>query len=153
GLSAGYMPLGSVVASNRVVEAFTKGSGVFEHGFTYSGHPPSCAAGSAVLDYLDEHNLITQVNDRQDEFFGRLEELYQYEIVGDVRGRGFMAGVELVKDRKTKEPFPAALKVNQILARESMKNGLLVYPGSALMDQIRGDHVLVTPPLNISDSE
>ena len=98
GLSAGYQPLSAVIASQKVVSAFEGGSGVFEHGFTYSGHPTSCAAGLAALQYMENQALVSAVARRESDFFNRLEGLRKYPFVGDIRGRGFMAGVELVND-------------------------------------------------------
>lgn len=153
GLSAGYMPLGAVVASEKVVDCFQKRNGHFEHGFTYSGHPLSCAAGLAAITYLSEHALVERVAGRESEFFSGLRELAQFEFVGDIRGRGFMAGIELVRDQRTKEPFAAELNVSQVVTREAAENGLLVYPGSAFIDGIRGDHFMVAPPLTTTDAE
>lgn len=153
GLSAGYMPLGAVIASAEVVSAFEEGSGVFEHGFTYSGHPLACSAGLAAVRYLQSQQLVESVKNRQAEFFARLNELRKFDAVGDVRGRGFLAGIELVADRVSKKPFSADLKLSQQLAREAIKNGLLIYPGAGFIDGRKGDHVMVAPPFTITDQE
>ncbi len=153
GLSAGYLPLGAVLASGAVVAAFEQGSGVFEHGFTYSGHPVACAAGLASLAFLQEHNLIERVSNRQAQFFSALSELGRFDCVGDVRGRGFLAGVEFVRRKDSKEPFPADLRISQIICRAAAKNGLLVYPGSGSIDGVNGDHIMIAPPFTISDDE
>lgn len=152
GLSAGYMPLGAVLAAGHVVKAF-ESKGVFEHGFTYSGHPVSCAAGLAALDYLVENDLVRAVADRADEFFERFDDLKKFDFVGDVRGRGFMAGIEFVKDKSTKEALDPALSFSALVAKEAAKAGLLVYPGSAFIDGQRGDHIMIAPPFTISDQE
>jgi len=153
GLSAGYVPLGAVLAAGHVVSAFEGTTGTFEHGFTYSGHPASCAAGLACLDYLAAHELVHGVAKREAEFFRRAGELAKYDFVGDVRGRGFMLGFELVRDKETKEPFEPVLAVNQMVARQAAHDGLLIYPGGAFIDGVRGDHFMLTPPFTITDDE
>ncbi len=152
GLSAGYMPLGAVIASGEIVKAF-ESKGVFEHGFTYSGHPAACAAGVAALDYLNKNKLVLRVQELENSFFKRFDEIKKMDFVGDLRGHGFMAGLEFVRDRQTKEPFEAALSVSQLICKEAMKAGLLVYPGSAFIDGIKGDHIMIAPPFTITESE
>jgi adenosylmethionine-8-amino-7-oxononanoate aminotransferase len=148
------MPLGAVLASGEIIKAIESGSGVFEHGFTYSGHPVACAAGLAVNEYLRKHDLISSVEKRQPDFFNRLEKLKEkHRIIGDVRGLGFMAGIELVPNQEAKEPFPASDKIAQKVGEQAAKAGLLVYPGSGFVDGLRGDHVMITPPFNISEQE
>lgn len=153
GLAAGYLPLGAVLAAGHVVAAFESNSGVFEHGFTYSGHPAACAAGLAATTILTREGLVQKVSAQEREFFARLNELRRFDVVGDVRGRGFMAGIELVKDRDTKEPHPAAMRISQLVARESAARGLLIYPGSGSIDGHNGDHVMIAPPFTITDAE
>lgn len=153
GLASGYLPLGAVVCTERVADAIRGGSGIFEHGFTYSGHPVSCAAGVAVVDYMQEHKLIERVKAKESDFFSLLSNLKGYDIVGNIRGKGFLAGIEFVADRSTKEPFPANMSVSQMVTREAHAFGLIVYPGSAFLEGGRGDHILVAPPLNITDDE
>ena len=153
GLSAGYMPLGAVLASGGIVDAFERGNGVFEHGFTYSGHPVSCAAGVAVLDYMDAHGLVGRVQQLEAKLRDGLFALYDTGIVGNVRGKGFLWGIELVKDREKKEPFAPQLKLSQTVAAEAARQGLLIYPGSGSVDGVRGDHVIVAPPFTVSEAE
>jgi adenosylmethionine-8-amino-7-oxononanoate aminotransferase len=154
GLSSGYMPLGAVLASKKIVTIFEEGTGVFEHGFTYSGQPLACAAGLAAVNYTLKNNLIQQVAKREQEFFANLYELAnKHEIIGDVRGRGFLAGLEFVKNKSTKEPFPIETKLNQLIAKQAFAFGLITYPGSAFIDGGLGDHIMIAPPFTISDSE
>lgn len=153
GMAAGYQPLAAVLASGRVVKAFEDSTGVFEHGFTYSAHPVSCAAGLAAIDYVQRHDLITKVAERESVFFKQANELLKTGIIGDIRGKGFMMGLELVKNVDTKEPFPAEEKVSQLVAQEAMKHGLLVYPGSGFIDGVSGDHIMIAPPFTVTDDE
>lgn len=153
GMAAGYQPLAAVLGSGRVVKAFEESSGVFEHGFTYSAHPVSCAAGLAAVDYVLKHDLIERVAARESAFFQRAEVLLSSGIVGDIRGKGFMMGIEFVKNFDSKEPFAADLRISQIVSQEAMKNGLLVYPGSGFIDGVNGDHIMVAPPFTTTDDE
>ncbi len=153
GLAAGYQPLSAVIASAKIAGAFERHSGVFEHGFTYSGHPVSCAAGLAAFDYMIENDLIRKVEQSEEKFFKRLEALRKFPAVGDVRGKGFMAGIELVRDIKTKEPFSPSLRASQMLANLAFEEGLLVYPGSGFINGSVGDHIMIAPPFVITDEE
>ncbi|MCC7532270.1 MAG: aspartate aminotransferase family protein [Candidatus Melainabacteria bacterium] len=153
GMAAGYQPLAAVLGSGRVVKAFEDSTGVFEHGFTYSAHPVSCAAGLAAIDYVQKHDLINKVSQREHAFFKQASELLKTGIIGDIRGKGFMMGLEFVKNVDTKEPFSADLRVSQLVAQEAMKNGLLVYPGSGFIDGVNGDHIMIAPPFTVSDDE
>jgi adenosylmethionine-8-amino-7-oxononanoate aminotransferase len=155
GLAAGYMPLSAVIASPKVVAPFLaeKSSGAFEHGFTYSGHPLACAAGLAVNDYLREHEIVQSVAARSNDFSARMQGLMKYDFVGDVRVSGFLGGIEFVSDRITKAPFPAQAKVNRVVADAAWQAGLIVYPGAGFLPGGTGDHIMVAPPLNISDDD
>lgn len=153
GVAAGYQPLSAVIASKHVASVFQNGSGVFEHGFTYSGHPTSCAAGLAAIDYLNKNDLVSHVAKQEANFFSRLNALKKWDFVGDVRGRGYLSGIELVRNRSTKTPFPASFKAHKILADLANEAGLLVYPGAGFIDGTLGDHIMVAPPFVISDEE
>jgi adenosylmethionine-8-amino-7-oxononanoate aminotransferase len=158
GLSSGYAPLGAVIASKKVVEPIAAGSGAFLHGFTYNAHPISVAAGRAVLQYLQSHQLV-QAADMQKEgspaqtVRRMLDSLLDLPNVGDVRGIGLLFGVEFVADKKTKEPFAPernfAARVGQAAARQ----GLLVYPMQGSVDGRSGDHLLLAPPGIITEEE
>lgn len=153
GLAAGYMPLGAVVASGGVAAAIEGGSGVFEHGFTYSGHPASAAAGLAVLDYLSQNQLFEKVRQGEEAFLDQLRRASDCGIVGDVRGCGYLFACELVRDKTLKEPFAAEEKMSQLVARAALEEGLLIYPGSDFLPGGGGDHIMVAPAFNMSHSE
>jgi adenosylmethionine-8-amino-7-oxononanoate aminotransferase len=153
GMAAGYAPLAGVLVHDRIVETFRKGSGRFVHGHTYNAHPVACAAGCAVQDYMARHDLVRRAATVGSRFGERLQALRRWEIVGDVRGLGLMWGVEFVRDRATKEPFPRSLGVAECVTGEAMRRGLLVYPGTGTANGVSGDHVLLGPPLTISDRE
>jgi adenosylmethionine-8-amino-7-oxononanoate aminotransferase len=151
GIAGGYSPLGAVIARHEIVSEVRQRSGSFMIGGTASGNPLSCATAIAVMRYIREHNLITNASDVGWHFLERLEGLKEkHEIVGDVRGLGLMIGVEFVRDRETKEPFPAKSAVAKRISDETFSRGLLSYPGQGSVDGTNGDHILYTPPLTIT---
>ncbi|MFQ5877885.1 MAG: aspartate aminotransferase family protein, partial [Acidobacteriota bacterium] len=153
GLSGGYAPLGAVIARGFIADALRAGRGYFEHGFTYSANPLSAAVGIAVLDYIEKNRLIARAARMGGTLERKLAALRRHHIVGDVRGRGMMWGVEIVKDRKSREPFPASLKVSKRIYGACLEEGLLIYPGSGSREGRDGDHFIVAPPLTITSSE
>jgi adenosylmethionine-8-amino-7-oxononanoate aminotransferase len=153
GVASGYAPLGAVIAGPRVVDAFAKGSGAFQHGFTYQAHPVAMAAGNAVLDVMEQANLFARVAEAGRELFAALEPLHAHPHVGDVRGLGLLAGVEFVKDKTILEPFPAEEKVGERICEAAMEHGVLTYPSQGCVDGHRGDHILLAPPFIVSHEE
>jgi adenosylmethionine-8-amino-7-oxononanoate aminotransferase len=151
GLGAGYQPIGAVLVNGRIVDAIRKGSGFFQHGHTYLAHPVACAAALAVQQVIRDEQLM----DRVQRLAPRLEALLHERLgshrnVGDMRGRGFFRGVELVADRASKKPLPPADKVNARIKAAAMQRGLLCYPSGGTVDGSQGDHVLLAPPFNVS---
>ncbi|WP_219209610.1 aspartate aminotransferase family protein [Variovorax boronicumulans] len=147
GLGGGYQPVGAVLAQRRIVEAMSGGSGFFQHGHTYLGHPVACAAALAVQRVIHRDGLLAKVCAESEVFGGLLREaLGAQAYVGDIRGRGFFWGVELVADRAAKTPFDPALKLHARIKQEAMAQGLLCYPFGGTVDGRRGDHVLLAPP-------
>jgi adenosylmethionine-8-amino-7-oxononanoate aminotransferase len=144
GVSAGFAPLGGFVVQERLVEAFRDASGRFEHNFTMAGHPVACAAGVAAIDALVELDAPALVARHECALFAALEPLRESPLVGDVRGRGFLVGVELVMDRRTKQPFPPAAGVAARLGALALDAGVLIYPCAAGDDGL-GDHFLLMP--------
>ena len=158
GLSSGYAPLGAVIVSKRVVEAIASGSGSFIHGFTYSSHPISLAAGRAVLRYIDEHKLVNAADsEREGSIASALKQeldcLGQLNAVGDVRGIGLLWAVEFVANQSTKTPFPPHTNFCGLVASAAIERGLLVYPVQGCVDGDCGDHLLIAPPAVISSDQ
>ena len=152
GLGGGYQPIGATLVSGKIFEAIRKGTGFFQHGHTYLGHPIACAAALAVQRVVREERLLDNVKRQGEALMAALDaRLGSHAHVGDIRGRGLFIGVELVADRGTKEPFSPELKVNQAVKREAMARGLMVYPMGGTIDGQRGDHVLIAPPFNIDE--
>jgi len=147
GLGGGYQPVGAVLAQRRIVEAMSKGSGFFQHGHTYLGHPMACAAALAVQQVIRCDGLVAKVREDGIAFGVMLAEaLGSHPHVGDIRGRGFFWGIELVADRASKAPFDPALKINATIKKDAMSRGLLCYPFGGTVDGRQGDHVLLAPP-------
>ncbi|WEJ12683.1 aspartate aminotransferase family protein [Sinorhizobium prairiense] len=147
GLGGGYQPVGAVLLSSAIFRAFAEGSGFFQHGHTYMGHPMAAAAGLAVQDVIRRDGLLENVVSMGD-YLERclVERLGNHHHVGDIRGRGLFRAVELVADRTTKSPFDPGLKLNARIKKEAMARGLMVYPMGGTIDGQRGDHVLLAPP-------
>ncbi|MDD4364571.1 MAG: aminotransferase class III-fold pyridoxal phosphate-dependent enzyme, partial [Synergistales bacterium] len=154
GLAACYYPVGALIVSDRVAEAFRKGSGVFAHSHTFNGMPAASAAVVAVLEYMKKHRLAERAA-RWGELINKewVPELVTQDLVGDVRGKGLLWGLELVKDRVSKEPFPAAAGVASRLKALALERGMTLYPGRSMVDGERGDNVIVAPPLVIAREE
>jgi adenosylmethionine-8-amino-7-oxononanoate aminotransferase len=147
GLGGGYQPIGGVLLSRRIFDAFAEGSGFFQHGHTYMCHPMACAAALAVQEVIARDDLLANVRAMGAHLSRRLGERFgNHAHVGDIRGRGLFMGVELVEDRSTKAPFEPKRKLNANIKREAMARGLLVYPAGGTIDGMRGDHVLLAPP-------
>jgi adenosylmethionine-8-amino-7-oxononanoate aminotransferase len=154
GLGGGYQPIGAVLVAKRISEAFANGSGAFQHGHTYMGHPVAAAAALAVQDVIRRDGLLSNVVEMGGRVRGRLEERFgQSPFVGDIRGRGLFWALELVSDRSSKEPFDPALKLHARVKREAMARGLMVYPMGGTIDGVAGDHILLAPPFIVGASQ
>jgi adenosylmethionine-8-amino-7-oxononanoate aminotransferase len=153
GIASGYAPLGAVLVSARVVEAFERGSGIFQHGFTYQAHPVSTAGGNAVLDYLKSHKLFDRVASISKTLFADLEPLRSHPNVGDIRGRGLLIGIELVSDKKSREPFPQSQNIAERIRQAALEEKVLTYPTQGCVDGLRGDHILLAPPFTLGTEE
>jgi len=150
GISSGYLPLGAVIASDKVYYAFED---PFAHGHTYGSHPVACAVGAAIIDYIEKHKLVQRSAELGPYLLKGLETLHDRLSVGDVRGLGLFAGVEFVRDKGSKEPFPPEVRFSRRVLESCFRNGLLVYPGTATVDGVRGDHIQVAPPLVVTRTQ
>jgi adenosylmethionine-8-amino-7-oxononanoate aminotransferase len=154
GLGGGYQPIGAVLAQAPIVEAMSAGSGFFQHGHTYLGHPVACAAALAVQQVIERDGLLARVRERGARFEAMLRAaMGGHPHVGDIRGRGLFWGVELVLHRAGKQPFDPALRLHARIKAEAMAEGLMLYPMGGTVDGRYGDHVLLAPPFIVSDAE
>lgn len=153
GLGAGYQPIGATLVSSKIYAAIRDGSGFFQHGHTYMGHPAACAAALAVQHTIRDENLLQNVREKGAKLKEALIARFgNHPHVGDIRGRGLFIGVELVEDRGTKQPFDPARKLNAVIKKEAFQRGLMVYPMGGTIDGVHGDHVLIAPPFIIEDT-
>jgi adenosylmethionine-8-amino-7-oxononanoate aminotransferase len=151
GLGGGYEPIGAVLLSHKIYDAFAQGSGFFQHGHTYMAHPLACAAGLAVQETIQRDNLLANVREMGALLQRRLGERFgNHAHVGDIRGRGLFQAVELVEDRSSKTPFDPARKLHARVKKAAMARGLMVYPMGGTIDGQRGDHVLLAPPFIVT---
>jgi adenosylmethionine-8-amino-7-oxononanoate aminotransferase len=154
GLGGGYQAIGAVLVQHRIVEALREGSGAFQHGHTYLGHPVACAAALAVQNVIARDGLLSAVRARGASFETRLRERFAaHPHVGDIRGRGLLWAVELVHDRPSKAPFDPALRIHARVKAEAMARGLMTYPMGGTIDGERGDHVLLAPPFIVTEPQ
>ncbi|KAL2862668.1 pyridoxal phosphate-dependent transferase [Aspergillus lucknowensis] len=156
GLGAGYAPVGALLVGSRVAEALTRGTGSFTHSQTYQGHPIACATACAVQKIIRDDNLLANVRE-QGPYLGKLlkERLGNHKNIGDVRGRGLFWALEFVKDKTTKEPFPAADGIAQKVHRTGLQKEhcISVIPGAGVADGKNGDIVQIAPAYNISRAD
>lgn len=154
GLGGGYQPIGAVLASEKIVSALQAGSGLFQHGHTYICHATAASAALAVQQVIERDNLLDAVKQQGAYLQTALRELLgDLPHVGDTRGRGLFAGVELVRDKESKTPFDPALKLHATIKANCMARGLLVYPMGGTIDGQYGDHILIAPPFIITPSQ
>ena len=154
GLGAGYQPIGAVLAREHVVRRIRDGSGAFQHGHTYIGHPVAAAAALAVQRVIQRDCLLGAVTVRGAYFRRLLKDAFgNHPHVGDIRGRGLFWTLELVKDRGSKQPFAPELKLHAKVKEAAMGRGLMVYPMGGTVDGEHGDHILLAPPFIASEAE
>jgi adenosylmethionine-8-amino-7-oxononanoate aminotransferase len=154
GLGGGYQPIGAMLCSARIYDRIDQGSGLFQHGHTYIGHPVACAAGLAVVTKLTEGGLVARARMMGERLMTALEARFgQHAHVGDIRGRGMFRALEFVADRETKTPFPKDRAVAARVKKAAFEAGLICYPMAGTIDGAAGDHVLLAPPFIITDEQ
>jgi adenosylmethionine-8-amino-7-oxononanoate aminotransferase len=153
GIAGGYVPLSAVAAPRRIVDVVARGSGALMHAQTFSHHAVLCAAGLATLRYLREHALVERARTMGALLHERLAALMDLPHVGDVRGRGMLAGIEFVKDRDTRAPFPRRAHVAESFTEAAQRAGLVVWPNTGHVDGTDGDLVMIAPPFIIEPAQ
>jgi len=154
GLGAGYQPIGAMLCTKEIYDTIKNGSGFFQHGHTYVGHPVATAAGFAVVSALLNRGLIDRSRQMGLKLHSALKrELGQHPNIGDIRGRGLFQGIELVEDRGTKKPFSPSKSISKKIKDLAFDSGLICYPMSGTRDGINGDHILLAPPFIISEKQ
>jgi adenosylmethionine-8-amino-7-oxononanoate aminotransferase len=158
GLAGGFQPLSAMLVGPRVSDAFEHGpgTGAFSHGHTFQNHTLGCAAGLEVQKIIQEECLLQNVREKGSRMSKMLKKrLGNHPHVGDIRGIGLFWGIEFVRDKQTKEPFPAALKVNWEIYNKGLAPPyeIHIYPGVGTVDGTNGDHIIIAPSYNITDGE
>ncbi|MGE4610044.1 MAG: aspartate aminotransferase family protein [Paracoccaceae bacterium] len=152
GLGGGYQPIGAMLCSGEIYRTIEDGTGFFQHGHTYLGHPVAAAAGLAVVSAILDRGLVARVRKMGNKLDAALQsEFGQHPNVGDIRGRGLFRGIELVENRETKTPFDPSMRLAAKIKAAAMENGLICYPMAGTIDGRSGDHILLAPPYIIED--
>lgn len=153
GLGAGYQPIGALMVNGRMYDAVAGGTGFFQHGHTYMGHPTACAAALAVQQVIERDGLLNNVRRMGDYLDAALRQRFgDHPNVGDIRGRGLFHGLELVSDRDTRTPFAPDTQLHAVVKNQAMDRGLMCYPMSGTINGREGHHVLLAPPYIINES-
>jgi adenosylmethionine-8-amino-7-oxononanoate aminotransferase len=143
-----------MMVSEKIYQTIASGTGSFNHGHTYMGHPVGCAAALAVQQVIKADNLLANVQSQGLVLENLLLERFRsHPRVGDIRGRGLLRAVEIVEDPRSKKPFAATLKLHARIKQQAMAEGLICYPGGGTADGESGDHILIAPPFNVTQPQ
>jgi len=154
GLGAGYQAIGAMLCSHEIYHTIASGSGFFQHGHTYMGHPLAATAGLTVVQRILDQQLLTQVQRQGERLSQKLHQRFdQHPHIGDIRGRGLFRGIELVQDKVSKAPFPSAKQLHKRLKAAAFEAGLICYPMGGTVDGKIGDHILLAPPFIITEAQ
>ncbi len=153
GISGGYAPLAAVILRDRIMDLLRARHSNFRGGHTYCANPLSARVGIEVLTIIREQNLVQNSHRMGLRLLEGLRKLLDHPTVGDVRGKGLMAGVEFVRNKQTKEPFPVEYQFGKRIFEEAFARGLVVFAGSGTVDGVAGDHILLAPPFIITESQ
>jgi adenosylmethionine-8-amino-7-oxononanoate aminotransferase len=152
GMSGGYMPVGGILVSDRIASTLAR-TGGFIHGFTFSHNPVTAAACLRTLEILEEEQLVERAARMGDTLFELLDPIRRHPHVGDVRGRGLMAGIEIVADTRTRRPFARVSKTAEAVAKRAFEHGVILYPSSGFAAGTDGDVVMIAPPFVVTEGE
>jgi adenosylmethionine-8-amino-7-oxononanoate aminotransferase len=154
GLAGGYIPLGATLVAAPVAAPIHSEHGAYMTGHTFTGHTAACAAALAVQQIIERDRLLDRVREAGAAFQADLRQaLSRFDEVGDVRGRGFFIGIELVQDPRSKAPFPAERALSFDVGARAFADGLICYPAAGNVDGAAGDTIIIAPPYNASDGE
>lgn len=152
GICSGYLPAGGLLVKRELVKLLSRGPG-FAHGFTFTHHPVTAAACLAVVRYLEKHQLVPRVRKMGEVLQEKLRTLEALPAVGQVRGIGLMAAVELVQDQATRVPYPSSSGIGGRVQAEAFRRGLIIYPSTGCAEDGTGDLLLVGPPFVIEEDQ
>ena len=154
GMSGAYTPIAAILVSDRVAKAFEKTSGRFINAYTTAGNPVSCSAAIAVVDIIEKDKLVAR-SAAMGEYMHKQakKKLAPHPTVGDIRGKGLIMGIELVRDKKTREPFPPSVMAAARVNRLAMERGCMVFPTTGTVAGVAGDVIMMAPPYIITKSQ
>jgi adenosylmethionine-8-amino-7-oxononanoate aminotransferase len=153
GIGGGYVPLSALAVREDIVQTIAEGTGSFVHGLTFAHTPMICAAGLATIRYMKQHELVKQSAEMGKVLSERLERLMDFAIIGDIRCKGLLAGIEFVEDKASKRPFPGASRIAERFTEAALHNGLVVWPNVGHIDGEKGDAICLGPPLIITEEQ
>jgi len=154
GVSAGYVPLSGITITDEVYNTIKNGSGTWAPGHTLGANPLATAVGYRVVKYIMDNNLVEASREKGEYLKGKFLKLQEkHPMIGEVRGKGLMLGIEFIKDRNNKVFFKAKEGATETIIRKCTENGLIIYPAKGAFNGVMGDSILITPPLNISMDE
>lgn len=154
GLGGGYVPISAMLLNDKVVHVLRQGTSAFNHGQTFQAHPVACAAALAVQNIVQQNHLIESCAESGKKFGKLLQETFvDCKYVGDIRGRGLFWALEFVEYRHNKVPFREDVAFGGRIFKAAFDLGVAVYPGAGTIDGVNGDHVLIAPPLTVTDDE
>jgi adenosylmethionine-8-amino-7-oxononanoate aminotransferase len=154
GLSSGYTPMAATITHQKIYDAIYERSPAFVHGHTYGGNPLSCATSLAVQNYIEAHDLVTRCARMGDLMLAQMMPLQDLPIVGEVRGKGLLNGIEFVADKQTRAPFDPARGVTGAVVKQAFDRGVLIMPGApGPIDGVNGDHIALSPPFTVNEKE
>jgi len=153
GASSAYAPLAGMAVRGELTDLFKQKEAAFQHLYTFSAHPLSCAVANEVQRILDDEGLIARAAEMGDYLGRKLMELEEMPMVGDIRGKGLLRSIEFVKDKGTKEPFPKTKNLKMDIITTCLLKGVFFYPGYWEDEQGRGDHIMIAPPFIITEEQ
>lgn len=153
GITGGYAPLSAVAAPRRLIDPIARGSGALLHAQTFSHHPVLAAAGLAAVHYIRQHGLVERCRRMGEVLHRKLAPLRALPAIGDIRGRGLLAGIEFVEDKGSRAPFPRKLKFAETFSEEALAAGLMTWANMGQADGTNGDLSCLAPPFVIEESE
>ena len=153
GASSAYAPLAGMVVKGELTDLFKVKEAEFQHLYTFSAHPLSCAVANEVQRILEEEGLIARAGEMGNCLEKKLSELMELPMVGDIRGKGLLWAIEFVKNKATREPFPRAKNVKMDIVTACLLKGVFFYPGYWEDEQGRGDHIMIAPPFIITEEQ
>jgi adenosylmethionine-8-amino-7-oxononanoate aminotransferase len=150
GVTGGVVPLSAVLARHEIIDAICESGNDFLHAQTFAHHPVACAAGLATIRHVQRHKLVERCREMGNVLHEALRVFQNHTMVGEVRGKGLLAGLELAANKATRAPFPRRLKIAEKISAEALTRGLIVWTNTGHVDGVNGDAILLAPPFIVT---